>query len=123
MTSSKTHLAAITLAALTVWAVPVLAESARAQAAVTATTTSTTTTTPASAAEMTDAVVRKVDKAQGKLTLKHGPIRNLDMPGMTMVFSVRDKAALDKLQPGDKLKFTAVDEQGKLTVTDLIRTD
>ena len=70
-------------------------------------------------ADMTEGEVRKVDKAQSKITLKHGEIKNLDMPGMTMVFQVKDKAMLDKLAPGDKVKFKAVNEAGKFTVTDL----
>ena len=69
--------------------------------------------------DMTDGEVRKIDKAQSKITLKHGEIKNLDMPGMTMVFNVKDKAVLDSLQPGDKVKFKAVNEAGKFTVTDL----
>ena len=73
----------------------------------------------AGAAEMSDAEVRKVDKEQGKLTLKHGPIKNLDMPGMTMVFTVKDKAMLDKLKAGDKVKFRASNEAGKFTVVEI----
>ena len=49
------------------------------------------------AADMTDAEVRKVDMEGGKITLKHAEIKSLDMPGMTMVFVVKDKAMLDKL--------------------------
>jgi len=69
--------------------------------------------------EMADAEVRKVDKDAARLTLKHGEIKSLDMPPMTMVFSVRDKAMLDGLKAGDKLRFRAVNEQGKLTVTEI----
>ena len=61
--------------------------------------------------------VRKVDKQQGKLTLKHGPIANLDMPGMTMVFNVSDPKMLDRLKPGDKVKFAAASKDGAITVT------
>ena len=75
--------------------------------------------TAAAAVDMTAAEVRKVDKASGKLTLKHEAIKNLDMPGMTMVFQVKDKAMLDKLQTGDKVKFKAVNDAGKFTVTEL----
>ena len=71
------------------------------------------------AAEMTDAEIRKVDKEAGKLTLKHAAIKNLDMPAMTMVFNVKDKAALDKLQAGDKVRFKAVNEAGKYTVVEI----
>ena len=59
------------------------------------------------AADMTDAEVRKVDKENKKITLKHGPIKSLDMPPMTMVFQVNDAALLDKVQPGDKVRFAA----------------
>lgn len=76
--------------------------------------------TSAADAGMSDAEVRKVDKAQGKLTLKHGEIKNLDMPPMTMVFRVNPPALLDKLQPGDKIRFKAVDDGGKLTVTEVV---
>ena len=79
---------------------------------------SPTASAPA-AADMTDAEVRKVDKEGGKLTLKHGAIKNLDMPGMTMVFQVKDKALFDKLQAGDKVKFKAVNDAGKFTVTEI----
>lgn len=75
-------------------------------------------TAAAAAAEPTnDGEVRKVDKAQGKLTLKHGPIQHLEMPGMTMVFKVSDPRLLEGLKPGDKVKFAADNLQGALTVT------
>jgi Cu/Ag efflux protein CusF len=64
-----------------------------------------------------DGQVRKVDKEQGKLTLRHGPIANLDMPGMTMVFKVADPKMLDGLKPGDKVKFAAERVDGAITVT------
>jgi len=76
-------------------------------------------TAQAATGDMTDAEVRKVDQAGGKLTLKHGPIKSLDMPPMTMVFSVKDKAMLDKLKAGDKIKFKAINDAGKYTVTEL----
>jgi Cu/Ag efflux protein CusF len=69
--------------------------------------------------EPADAEVRRVDKAAGKVTLRHGDLKELDMPPMTMVFEVRDKALLDALKPGDKVKFRASDDNGKLTVIDL----
>lgn len=72
--------------------------------------------TPA-AAPTTDGEVRKVDKEQGKVTLKHGPITNLDMPGMTMVFKVADPKLLDTIKQGDKVKFAADNVNGSLTVT------
>ena len=71
------------------------------------------------AGDMTDGEVRKIDLEAGKLTLKHGEIKNLEMPGMTMVFVVKDKAMLDKLKPGDKVQFKAINEGGKFTVTEI----
>lgn len=73
----------------------------------------------AAAAEMTEGEVRKVDKDNKKITLKHGAIKNLDMPAMTMVFNVTDTAMLDKVQTGDKVRFKASGEGGKFTVTEL----
>lgn len=70
-------------------------------------------------ADTTDGEIRKVDKENGKLTIKHAEIKNLDMPGMTMVFQVKDKAMLDKVQAGDKVKFKAASESGKFTVTEI----
>ena len=69
------------------------------------------------AADMTDAEVRKVDKENKKLTLKHGEIKNLDMPPMTMVFQVRDAALLDRIKAGDKVRFKAEKADGGYTVT------
>ena len=65
----------------------------------------------------TDGEVRKVDKSAGKLTIRHGEIRNLEMPAMTMVFTAQDPAMLDGLKEGDKIKFTADKLNGVYTVT------
>lgn len=65
---------------------------------------------------ITDGEVRKIDQAQGKLTLKHGPIQNLDMPAMTMVFKVADPKMLQGLKEGDKVRFRAELVSGALTV-------
>ena len=64
-------------------------------------------TSVADTSSMADAEVRKVDKDAKKITLKHGEIKNLDMPAMTMVFQVKDTALLDKVKAGDKVKFKA----------------
>ena len=61
------------------------------------------------------------DAAQGKLTLKHGPIANLEMPGMTMVFKVADPKLLQGLKEGDKVKFSAERVGGAITVTAIER--
>ncbi len=71
-------------------------------------------------ASMTDGEIRKVDKEAGKVTIKHGDIKNLDMPGMTMVFTAKEKSLLDKVQAGDKVKFVVVNEGGKLVVTEIL---
>jgi Cu/Ag efflux protein CusF len=75
--------------------------------------------TTQAAAELADGEVRKIDRDAGKITLKHGVIKSLEMPGMTMVFQVKDKALLDKVKTGDKVKFSAVSDNGKLVVTDI----
>jgi len=69
------------------------------------------------AAEPTLGEVRKVDKAANKITIKHGPIVNLDMPPMTMVFQVKEPAMLAKLKAGDRVAFRAENLGGALTVT------
>lgn len=61
--------------------------------------------------------VRKLDKDAKKITIKHGPLQNLDMPAMTMVFRVNDAAMLDQVKIGDKVKFVAEKVGGALTVT------
>ena len=68
-------------------------------------------------AELTDGEIRKVDKDAKKLTIKHSEIKNLEMPGMTMVFQVKDPTLLDKLQAGDKVKFRAEKDGSSFVVT------
>jgi Cu/Ag efflux protein CusF len=63
--------------------------------------------------------VRKVDKDANKITLRHGPIPNLEMPDMTMVFRVADARMLDGLKPKQKVRFTADRIEGQLTVTSI----
>lgn len=58
------------------------------------------------------AEVRRIDKAAGKVSLKHGEIKNLDMPPMSMVFQVKDPGQLDALQVGQQVRFQAVQEKG-----------
>jgi uncharacterized cupredoxin-like copper-binding protein/Cu/Ag efflux protein CusF len=66
---------------------------------------------------MTQGEVRRIDKGQGKLTLRHGPIANLDMPGMTMVFKVSDPRMLENIREGDTVRFSAERVNGTITVT------
>ena len=61
----------------------------------------------------------KVDKDAKKLTIRHGPIENLGMPPMTMVFQVKDPALLDKVQAGDKIRFSADKDGSAYTVNQL----
>lgn len=71
------------------------------------------------AASMSSGEVKKVDKDAGKITIKHGPLANLGMPGMTMVFRVADPAMLDQVKVGDKIAFVAEKKNGALTVVKL----
>lgn len=71
------------------------------------------------AAQSVNGTVTKIDEAQGKLTINHGPIKNLDMDSMTMVFRAGDPAMLKGLKAGTKVKFDADRVNGQLTVTKL----
>ena len=71
-------------------------------------------------ADMADGEVRKIDKENKKITLKHGPIKSLDMPGMTMVFQVKNAALLDTVKAGDKIKFKAEQAGSAIMVTDIV---
>ena len=73
--------------------------------------------------DMAEAEIRKVDRDAKKVTLKHGPIKNLDMPPMTMVFQVKDAALLDNLKAGDKIRFSADQQQGAYVVTAVQKVD
>ena len=64
-----------------------------------------------------DGEIRKIDKAAGKVTIKHGEIKSVGMAPMTMVFVVKDKAALDALAVSDKVKFDVKQEGGDYVVT------
>ena len=66
---------------------------------------------------LADGEVRKVDKDAKKITLRHGPLPNLDMPAMTMVFQVADATMLDQVKVGDKVKFQAEKIAGGYRVT------
>lgn len=72
-------------------------------------------------AAMVNGEVKKIDEAAGKVTLKHGPIKNLDMDedGMTMVFRVQDPAMLKQVKVGDKVRFEAERATGGITITKL----
>jgi Cu(I)/Ag(I) efflux system periplasmic protein CusF len=63
--------------------------------------------------------VRKVDSAAKKITIKHGELKNLDMPAMTMVFQVRDPMMLEQVKSGDKIRFRADKVNGVFTVMEV----
>ncbi len=90
---------------------------ALAQAASAPPTSSHAKNSPTAAGNMTEGEVRKVDMETKKITLKHGEIKSLGMPGMTMVFQVKDAAMLDAVKAGDKVKFNAERTGGALVVT------
>ena len=63
--------------------------------------------------------VKKIDLDTGKLTIKHGELKNINMPAMTMVFDVSDKAALARLKAGDKITFVANNANGELAAMNI----
>lgn len=65
---------------------------------------------------LADGEVKKVDKAAGKVTVSHGPLKNLGMPPMTMVFKVKETVWLDTLKAGMKIRFQAETIDGALTI-------
>ena len=69
--------------------------------------------------EMAEGEVRKVDMIGKKVTIKHGEIKNMDMPPMTMVFQVKESAMLEKVKAGDKVRFKAEKSGGAMVVTDM----
>ena len=71
------------------------------------------------AVEPTDGEVRKVDRKGRKITLKHGEIKNLGMAPMAMQFEVRNRALIDKLKVGDKVRFKAIYQGGKYIATEI----
>ena len=66
----------------------------------------------AQALPLAEGEVRRVDKAAGKISLKHGEIKNLDMPPMSMVFQIQNPSQLNGLHVGQKVRFQAVQGQG-----------
>lgn len=75
---------------------------------------------PAQAASvMSEGVVRKIDAANGRITLKHGPLVNLDMPAMTMMFRMQRPEQLKAVKVGDKVKFHVERIGGTYTVTEI----
>ncbi len=114
MKTLKSRVIATALIATGVWTTSTIA-----QTSVDSTKLTTAPTTAAAAKDMSDGEVRKIDKDNKKITLKHGAIKNLDMPGMTMVFQVKDASLLDRLEVGNKVKFVAENLNGAIVVTAL----
>jgi Cu/Ag efflux protein CusF len=83
------------------------------------TSASASNSSAAATPDLTDGEVRKVDRDARKITIKHGEIKNLDMPPMTMVFVVADSAMLKQVKAGDKVRFRAANQDGNMTVTEL----
>jgi Cu(I)/Ag(I) efflux system protein CusF len=75
------------------------------------------TAATAAQAEMSDGEIKKVDMEGGKFTIKHGELKNLGMPGMTMVFRAKDPVMLEQVKQGDRVRFVAEKLDGALTVT------
>src|SRR5688572_12348507 len=71
---------------------------------------------------MADGQVTKIDAPAGKITLRHGPIKSLDMDSMTMVFRVKDPAMAKQVKVGDKVKFLAERVDGQITITKMQKT-
>jgi Cu(I)/Ag(I) efflux system protein CusF len=74
---------------------------------------------PTSTSGYTEGELKKIDIDQSKITIKHGPIDNLGMPGMTMVFRA-DPAVLVQFKAGDLVRFKADRVGGSLKVTELL---
>jgi Cu(I)/Ag(I) efflux system periplasmic protein CusF len=102
MKSFNPFIASAFTAAMTTLSLPVWAQAA-----------------PSPTSEMTQGEIRKIDKDNKKITLKHGEIKNLDMPPMTMVFQIKDMAALDKLKAGDRVRFAAEKTNAGFVVTQI----
>ena len=109
------NLSKVTLAMLVVASAVGVATSAAAQMAPMAPMASAS----AGQSSMSEGEIKNVDKDAGKLTIKHGELKNLGMPGMTMVFRVKDPVMLAQVKVGDKIHFVAEKVSGALTVTSL----
>ncbi len=69
--------------------------------------------------EMVNAEVKKIDVDAKKITLKHAEIKSLDMPGMTMVFQVKDAKMLETVKVGDMVKFSVEQTKSGYLVTSI----
>lgn len=71
----------------------------------------------AAQAQMTEGEVRRIDAANNKVTIRHGEIKNLDMPPMSMVFVAKPASIIKGIQVGDKIRFSAIEENSQYVVT------
>ncbi|AOG24934.1 copper-binding protein [Acidovorax sp. RAC01] len=119
--SARTAAAALVLAGLlgpaavlaqTAPAAPPVAVPAAVPAAPAAATAPAT-----SASDLSEGEVVRWDPRTSKVTLRHGPIKNLDMPPMIMVFVVKDTTNAAAITPGAKLRFRAEQQQGAYVLT------
>ena len=67
--------------------------------------------------------VKKIKLKSGKITIKHEPIPNLDMPGMSMVFRVEEGVDISKFEKGDAVEFTVVDKDGKMLIMSIDKVE
>ncbi len=115
------HLSSLLISAACVMAAlhaaPSLAQSASAVAS--SGSSAGVSASAATATQLVAGEIRKIDPDTGKITIKHGEIKNLDMPAMTMVFQTKDKVMLAKLKANDKIKFKASNENGKMTASEI----
>jgi len=72
--------------------------------------------------EMAQGQVTRIDMSTGKVTIRHGEIKSIDMPPMTMVFTAKPKSTLDGLKVGDKIDFVATQENDALFITKVVKT-
>ena len=78
-------------------------------------------TMPHKAEPFTEGVVRHVDRSGGYIVVRHGPIENLGIPPMTMIFRVNDPRLIESLDPGTEVRFAADRLDGKFTIVHLER--
>jgi Cu(I)/Ag(I) efflux system periplasmic protein CusF len=117
MMMMKSLFAAVFALLMSIAALPAMAQ----QAAASATPAAAGVADKSDMAKMADGEVRKIDVSQNKLTLKHGEIKKLDMPPMTMVFRIKDAKLFEGLAVGDKVKFAAEQIDGNYVVTQIVK--
>ncbi len=76
--------------------------------------------TQAATQDLAEGEIRRIDASTGRVTIRHGFIKSLDMPPMTMVFTATEPGLLNNLKVGDKVRFAAKQQQGKIIVTQIV---